>query len=147
MNMNMCIIMTMNIYITASNEEQLRKVKDSTMSGLINYLLDKHFGHHSGDELAPGAKGGVVLRDLPPPTVAKEQLYPELKKPPIRLADSEEAKLTETNSAVFRNIVRVNAQAEDWENKNAKAAHGICKIHGTPLDTRGRCLQKGCKYA
>ena len=23
----------------------------------------------------------------------------------------------------------------------------VCKIHGTPLDFRGRCLQKGCKYA
>lgn len=22
-----------------------------------------------------------------------------------------------------------------------------CKIHGTPLDNRGKCLQKGCKYA
>lgn len=22
-----------------------------------------------------------------------------------------------------------------------------CKIHGLPLDERGRCLQKGCKYA
>lgn len=24
---------------------------------------------------------------------------------------------------------------------------GICKVHGLPLDSRGRCLQKGCKYA
>jgi hypothetical protein len=23
----------------------------------------------------------------------------------------------------------------------------VCKIHGTPLDFRGRCMQKGCKYA
>lgn len=23
----------------------------------------------------------------------------------------------------------------------------LCKIHDTPLDSRGRCLQKGCKYA
>lgn len=23
----------------------------------------------------------------------------------------------------------------------------LCKIHGTPLDSRGKCLQKGCKYA
>lgn len=25
--------------------------------------------------------------------------------------------------------------------------NGNCKIHGAPLDSRGRCLQKGCKYA
>jgi hypothetical protein len=23
----------------------------------------------------------------------------------------------------------------------------LCKIHGTPLDARGKCLQKGCKYS
>lgn len=23
----------------------------------------------------------------------------------------------------------------------------LCKIHGVPLDNRGKCLQKGCKYA
>lgn len=23
----------------------------------------------------------------------------------------------------------------------------LCKIHGLPLDDRGRCLQKGCKYS
>lgn len=26
-------------------------------------------------------------------------------------------------------------------------SNGLCKIHGTPLDNRGKCLQKGCKYA
>jgi hypothetical protein len=25
--------------------------------------------------------------------------------------------------------------------------NGICKIHKTPLDSRSKCLQKGCKYA
>lgn len=23
----------------------------------------------------------------------------------------------------------------------------LCKIHGIPLDDRGRCMQKGCRYA
>lgn len=23
----------------------------------------------------------------------------------------------------------------------------LCKIHGVPLDSQGKCLQKGCKYA
>lgn len=26
-------------------------------------------------------------------------------------------------------------------------SNGLCKIHGIPLDNRGRCLQLGCKYA
>lgn len=24
---------------------------------------------------------------------------------------------------------------------------GLCKLHGLPLDNRGRCLQKDCKYS
>lgn len=28
-----------------------------------------------------------------------------------------------------------------------EAKKALCKIHGTPLDSRGKCLQKGCKYA
>lgn len=23
----------------------------------------------------------------------------------------------------------------------------VCKVHGTPLTSQGKCLQKGCKYA
>lgn len=30
---------------------------------------------------------------------------------------------------------------------NMRFKNGVCKIHGLPLDSRGRCLQKGCKYA
>lgn len=29
----------------------------------------------------------------------------------------------------------------------SKKENGTCKVHGTPLDSRGKCLQKGCKYA
>lgn len=25
--------------------------------------------------------------------------------------------------------------------------NGVCKIHGTSLDSRGKCLQKGCKHS
>lgn len=36
-------------------------------------------------------------------------------------------------------------QAEDMSNK--RLLNGLCKVHDLPLDDRGRCLQKGCKYA
>ncbi len=29
----------------------------------------------------------------------------------------------------------------------SRQSNGLCKIHGTPLDGRGKCLQKGCKYS
>jgi hypothetical protein len=31
--------------------------------------------------------------------------------------------------------------------QTGKPPKNICKVHGTRLDDRGRCLQKGCKYA
>ena len=39
--MNMCILMSMNIYITPDNERRLRK--ELSMSGLINSLLRAHY--------------------------------------------------------------------------------------------------------
>ncbi len=30
--------------------------------------------------------------------------------------------------------------------KKTVGASGICKTHGVPLDNRGKCLVKGCKY-
>lgn len=29
----------------------------------------------------------------------------------------------------------------------SRGNNGMCKVHGLPLDSRGRCLQKGCKYS
>lgn len=42
--MNMYIVMYMNIYITPTNEEYLKSLKDTgdSMSGLVNHLLDAH---------------------------------------------------------------------------------------------------------
>lgn len=31
--------------------------------------------------------------------------------------------------------------------KKSRLKNGLCKIHGTPLDSRGKCLQKNCRYA
>lgn len=34
-------------------------------------------------------------------------------------------------------------RVESYGSQGAK----LCKTHGTPLDGRGKCLQKGCKYS
>lgn len=36
---------------------------------------------------------------------------------------------------------------DNIEKGTNRAVNGLCKAHGTPLDDRGRCMQKGCKYA
>lgn len=44
--MHMTIIITMNIYITKENENNLRNASDQSMSGLINSLLVDYFETH-----------------------------------------------------------------------------------------------------
>lgn len=57
MVMAMYIVMTMNIYITKQNEEKLRGEK--SMSGLINHLLDLHYGHLP--ELATSTADNLII--------------------------------------------------------------------------------------
>lgn len=33
------------------------------------------------------------------------------------------------------------------KDSNSRFEGPLCKVHGLPLDGRGRCLQKGCKFA
>lgn len=42
--------------------------------------------------------------------------------------------------SIVANLKNDSEQIKDKSYQN-------CKIHGTPLDVRGKCLQKGCKYA
>lgn len=51
-------------------------------------------------------------------------------------------KTAETNAEANSDIImeRITATPERWN-------RGKCKDHGFPLDDRGRCTQKKCKYA
>ncbi len=44
-------------------------------------------------------------------------------------------------------IVRVMAGEKVRVFAKVNPKYPVCKVHGTPLDSRGKCLQKGCKYA
>jgi hypothetical protein len=44
----------------------------------------------------------------------------------------------ETSAVLDRVVIRAAASQERIKN-------GLCKIHGTPLDGRKRCMVKGCK--
>lgn len=68
--MNMVIIMAMNIYINVQNIERLSK--EPNKSGLINELLDAHYGHLSSYPKIRLSDSGIVENesdvrfDLPP---------------------------------------------------------------------------------
>lgn len=128
MTMNMCILMNMNIYISKDNEAYLR-TKDS-MSGFINKLIDRERDLESGPRLADGTKGFVI-----PFTKAK-------KIQEVRSATAEDkVYIVNGSDPVSR------TDAIGLSKTPAKANIVMCKVHGIPLDSRGRCLQKGCKYA
>lgn len=46
-------------------------------------------------------------------------------------------------------VHKVEMKDKDWVRPVPKErlANGVCKVHGTPLDDRGKCLMKGCKYS
>ena len=48
------------------------------------------------------------------------------------------------SSLVVKDIPAPNATFEIKPSKE-RDSKGLCKIHGTPLDDRGKCLVKGCK--
>ena len=67
-NMNMRIVMNMNIYITPQNQKRLaiHKNKGESMSGLINGLLDAHFGEIKESEppVEPRNTPGAINTDF-----------------------------------------------------------------------------------
>lgn len=57
-------------------------------------------------------------------------------------------RLLSTNlKTIKKSGIEVVALDKKIEIPAERLAQGVCKIHGTPLDRRGKCLQKGCKYA
>lgn len=59
MYMNMCIIMSMNIYITPDNEQRIRQ-HGGSMSGLVNQLLAEYFSRsHTSN-----ATGNTTVSEL-----------------------------------------------------------------------------------
>lgn len=96
MNMNMCIVMNMNIYITPDNENKLRN-HGGSMSGLINGLLDNYFNGLSSngrtadfDSANLGSSPSEPARPTPVTSTPKGSPAPAAYSPPViqNLADA-----------------------------------------------------------
>jgi hypothetical protein len=123
--------MRANIYIRKENECVWASITDK--SDYVNKFLDAIRKDAAEPRLPDGSKGFVI----------------EFKK-------KSGAKAT---SPFMENLVtpdeaRDIAKASDKEILGIIKPHGtlsqvvgLCKVHGIPLDSRGRCMQKGCKYA
>ncbi len=92
MVMTMCIVMTMNIYITPDNEKALKELKarGSSMSGLVNHLLN---------EWREAGKPVLLSTDE-----VSSNIRPDIKKisdlPDIAFDDIQECVLGKTNIIV-----------------------------------------------
>lgn len=79
MYMNMCMIMTMNIYISSENEKHLRK--EESMSGLINRLLDEHYSIARNTRTKTASSKEPVLHVENKGTASERRFYTAPIKP------------------------------------------------------------------
>lgn len=90
-------------------------------ANLGNYYLRKEFGW------LPESSGELPV-DGP-----RLKLPPAAKKPgsvrPVVLPQKDQERYVEAHIS------------------SSRFGQGVCKIHQTPFDRRGRCTQKGCKFA
>lgn len=66
--------------------------------------------------------------------------YGTLETTPPKALLTDEATLTGFRNVPDGTRIKDLASVKRFE-------QGVCKIHGLPLDGRGRCMQKGCKYS
>lgn len=96
-------------------------------SNLVNQLLAKHYGINPNEITVDDRPLELNILSIPKKDVNKSvRIVPDIIK---------------TKEDALVSAIKVNN-----ETKGMKLSD-LCKVHGTPLDTRGRCLQKGCKYA
>jgi len=48
---------------------------------------------------------------------------------------------------IFKPEIKPETKLETFNKLKETIGVKLCKVHGLPLDGRGRCLQKGCKYS
>ncbi len=105
---------------------------EDSKSKLVNDLLAKHYSITIQEPRIVEA-GDVKEFKLTDP---KSFLKPVKKKLDLNRMVDEVNSHTISKYAVVKNIP-----------KSSRFDGPLCKIHSLPLDGRGKCLQKGCKYA
>lgn len=67
------------------------------------------------------------------------------------VADKEVKQVRVKTAKVIKTVAEaqasIDAKLDKLVDKGNKTLEKLCPVHRTPLDSRGKCLQKGCKYA
>jgi hypothetical protein len=113
--------MNITVYINRQNEDLFKA--EAEKSKLLNELLSNHYAQFRG--MPNPRKDGL------PPVVIKPSPHENTVKILNEIHKDEPAKYKLPTDHL----------------SPSRLDNGVCKIHGLLLDARGRCLQKGCKYA
>lgn len=94
MTMTMCIVMTMNIYISSDNKKALKELKDKghSMSGLVNHLLDKWRKSGKIPSLPTDGVKTIVIDSTPVGENEFHKLVTDKKSSPVRPPINKEGK-------------------------------------------------------
>jgi hypothetical protein len=104
--------------------------QDRSDTNMLAVILRKYFGEEAAPEFEKGFETPVEIREkLAKPLIASPQREPVKG---LVLSITRPPKKDEVRTKLSFSKDRFN--------------QGVCKIHGLPLDSRGRCMQKGCKY-
>lgn len=78
------------------------------------------------------------------PSMTKSELKQAMKDNPSQYTNLDKIIKSpkDAEKAVNKELVARGLENSTMADNTLK----LCKIHGTPLDDRGKCLQKGCKY-
>jgi len=115
------------MYTLSEFRQQTRKALNEALTG--NEVLIKRFDEVYELKLRHVSESGFmpkkVLETLPKPK-GSSRINLEATAP--------------TKNNVFKEL-------QDKLDVRQRFEGAVCKVHGTPLDDRGKCLMKGCKYA
>lgn len=106
----------------------------------------KYFDMALNHEPVVVERGGVhyvitAHLSIPPSPVAYEISHSDATR--VKRASTHTVELKDPVKPVYTKAPREIAASL----RSASPAVNLCKIHGIPLTTMGKCLMKGCKYA
>lgn len=133
-------------------------IKDDDYS---KYLVVRSSGKHAWGEFIHNALNGVTVVGAAEFSAQREQggvLIKPTKLKPIKTPKEEDDAIVgmymgkppiikTPKDAEKATQARFDEKLDKLVDVGRKQLAKLCKIHGTPLDNRGKCLQKGCKYA
>lgn len=120
---------TVSVYIKNDDWEAWRKLEKP--SEFIHNALNRSVRSDPGFKRIEKVDERFALK--PPGELTRKQLNEQN----IKRANAIDEKI-EVTSPDLNKVIPVSS---------GRLSNGLCKIHGTPLDDRGRCMVKGCKYS